>query len=93
MPRWLSFPFFYLSYLNPIHTGFKEEYCAGIFKSSLSCKHVFRGAWFFSHNFLLLCMRHTVIPFNFITKHSHLTSGQRGADLLLRSFVPGRSFS
>lgn len=31
--------------------------------------------------------------FNFIIKHSHLAQGQCGANLLLRSFVPGRSFS
>lgn len=39
------------------------------------------------------CAWETVILFNFIIKHSHLASGQHGANPLLRSFVPGRSFS
>lgn len=74
MPTWLYFPIFYLSYLNPI----EEEPRAGVFKFSLSCKHVFCGACCFIHSFLLLCTRDTAILFNFIIKHTHLASGQSG---------------
>lgn len=39
------------------------------------------------------CAWETVIRFNFIIEHPHLALGQRGANLLLRIFVPRKSFS
>lgn len=64
-----------------------------MFKFGLSHKDVISVGRYFIHNFLLLCLRDAVTLFNFISEHFHLAPGQHGANLLLRSFVPGRSFS